>query len=316
MLQQRPFVTLPVTAALTFALGQLLSGCSDDAASGSDSSTGGTSSSSGGSSSGGSSSGGSSSGGSSSGGSSPDDSGERLPDHCNGPCNAFTAADPVLTDTTGHGSVTMYTTEPSQGGACLYGNTGIAYFAAINVSVSPGDGKGQWNDGRICGQCVEVQVRTSTSIQSVVVRIMDRCADANCGIDLGGQAPAQVMLDGFGRYEGVWKFVSCDGHPEVFDGPTALHVKEGSNGYWAAIQVRNPPTAVDAIDWKSGSLSPSSGTLTYSSPQMENYYLVPSEVLRSNADVELTIRFRDGSTRTRTVASAKLGEADTDIALE
>ncbi|MGC4065611.1 MAG: expansin-like protein [Polyangiaceae bacterium] len=210
----------------------------------------------------------------------------------------------------------MYTTEPSQGGACLYGSTAIEYFAAINVNASPGDEKGQWNDGRICGQCAEVRVRTSGSVESVIVRIMDRCADVNCGIDLGGKAPAKVMLDGFGRYEGVWRFVSCDGHPEVFDGPMALHVKEGSNAYWSAVQVRNPPMAVDAIDWRCEPLSPSSGTLAYSSPQMENYYLVPSEILRSDADVELTIRFHDGSTRMLTVASAKLGVADTDIALD
>jgi hypothetical protein len=210
----------------------------------------------------------------------------------------------------------MYTTEASNGGACLYGNTDVEYFAAINVNVSPGDGMGHWKDGRICGQCVEVLVRTSTSIERVVVRIMDRCADANCGIDLGGQAPAKVMLDGFGRYEGLWQLVSCEGHPEVFDGPTSLHVKDGSNEYWAAIQVRNPPMAVDAIDWKSAALSPSAGSLAYASPQMENYYLIPTEVLRANADIDLTIRFRDGGTRSLTLPSAKLGVAEADYPLE
>jgi len=87
----------------------------------------------------------------------------------------------------------MYTTEASNGGACNYGATKVMYFVAVNVNVAPGDGQGQWQGGRNCGQCVEVTALTTQGPQSVVVRIMDKCPDGYCGMDLGGAAAGAVM---------------------------------------------------------------------------------------------------------------------------
>ena len=231
-----------------------------------------------------------------------------LPASCSGACNAAALANPQLTDYGALGNVTMYTTLASDGGACQYGATGVMYFAAINVNLSPNDGQGQWQEGRFCGQCVEVTTLTSQGPKQIVVRIMDRCADEYCGIDLGGAAPADIMADGFGRYEGAWRLVSCIGHPETFDGDPSLFVKEGSNAYWAAVQVRNPDTAVTAIDWQKQDDPSSQGTFEYASPSIENYYLVPEEVLAGNATYLLTVRYADGSTATVSVTSAQLAE--------
>jgi len=113
----------------------------------------------------------------------------------------------------GVGNVTTYSTSPSAGGACQYGTTQVRFFAAISVNLQPGDGQGAWQNGRICGQCAEVLAQTSQGPRTAVVRIMDKCPDGFCGIDLGGDATAAVMADYPGRYAGRWKWVPCTGHP-------------------------------------------------------------------------------------------------------
>lgn len=202
----------------------------------------------------------------------------------------------------------MYTINASDGGACQYGATEVLYFAASNVNLAPNDGKGQWQEGRICGQCVEVTVLTSEGTKSVVVRIMDRCADENCGMDLGGLAPSSVMADGFGRYQGAWRFVSCVGHPETYDGDTSLFVKEGSNAFWSAVQVRNPDMAVTAMDWQEQDDASKSGSFAYASPSIENFYLVPTEVLQGNATYVVTVHYSNGATVKATLTSAQLAQ--------
>jgi cellulase/cellobiase CelA1/aryl-phospho-beta-D-glucosidase BglC (GH1 family) len=233
-----------------------------------------------------------------------DDSG--LPDECSGQCNAATPVYPTLLDDGGLGNVTMYTTAPSDGGACNYGTTDVMSFAAMSVSVLPGDAQGQWQGGKICGQCVEVTALTSQGPKSVVVRIMDKCPDANCGIDLGGAAPAAIMLDGFGRYTGKWRFVPCDGHPEVSDGPPTLDVLQGSNAWWARVHVRNAPTATDTIEWQAAD-GTAHGFLPYAT-NPENAFEVPvDDVLQSGmASVLIMVHYVDGTTATVTVTPAQL----------
>jgi expansin (peptidoglycan-binding protein) len=239
-----------------------------------------------------------------------------LPASCSDACNAATLADPKLTDYGALGNVTMYSTEASNGGACLYGATKVMYFAAINVNLASGDGKGQWQNGTICGQCIEVTILTSDGPKPVVVRIMDKCPDGFCGVDLGGSAPAAVMVDGMGRYEGAWRYVSCAGHPEVFDGSPSLHVKDGANASWSAIQVRNPTMAVSGIEWQKEGDANSKGAFSLASPSIENYYFVPVEVLQAGRTFVLTVRYRDGSTATATLSSGQLAQAEATYPLE
>jgi expansin (peptidoglycan-binding protein) len=239
-----------------------------------------------------------------------------LPAACPGNCNAATPTYPNVSQTSATGNVTMYATQASSGGACLYGDTQVMFYAAINVNVEPGDATGQWQEGRICGQCAKVKTLTTQGLTEVVVRIMDKCADANCGIDLGGDAPNQVMLDGFGRYDGTWEFVSCVGHDELFDGPTALFVKDGSNAYWAAVQVRNPPMAVTAMHWQNQADPSSSGDFGYASPEIENYFLVPVEVLQTDSTFDITVVYGDESTNVISLTSTQLGTANSSYSFE
>lgn len=233
-----------------------------------------------------------------------------LPSQCSGVCNSATPVYPTVTEDSGIGNVTMYTTEASNGGACNYGTTGVMYFAAMSVNVVPGDAKGQWQGGAICGQCVEVTAITSQGPQKVVVRIMDKCPDGDCGIDLGGAAPAEVMLDGFGRYDGSWQFVSCEGHPEVFDGPASLHVLEGSNQWWSRVHVRNGNTAVKTIAWETS--SGNGGTFSRARDPENSYEVPQNDVLQSGASsIRITVTYTDGNTATVTLTPQELGASNT-----
>jgi len=231
-----------------------------------------------------------------------------LPATCPGTCNSATPVYPTLSSDGGLGNVTMYTTEASNGGACNYGTTKVMSFAAMSVNVQPGDGKGQWQGGRICGQCAEVTALTSQGPKTVVVRIMDKCPDGFCGIDLGGSAPGAVMLDGSGRYAGAWRFVSCAGHPEVSDGAPSLTVFNGSNLWWSRVQVRNPPSAIDSIEWQDAANAATHGTFPYAADP-ENTFEVPvSSVLQSAiASFKITVHYVDGSQATVQVSRAQLG---------
>jgi len=229
-------------------------------------------------------------------------------------CDDATPVNPQLTSYGALGNVTMYSTGPSKGGACIYQDTKILYYAAININIAPGDAKGQWKGGTICGQCFEVTVVTKQGYKSVVVRVTDKCPDGSCGMDLGGSAPAAVMVDGIGRYQGAWRAVTCAGHPEVSDGPPSIHVKDGSSSGWAAIQVRNPTMAVAGIDYKdemNGSIAGSMGL----APGIENYYLVPTDALASFSTIDITVRYVDGSMATAAIASSQLGTANSDLPL-
>ena len=236
-------------------------------------------------------------------------------DACSIVCNAVKPSNPTVQPSGGQGNITMYATGPSAGGACNYGTTSVLFYAAVNVNVVLGDGQGQWQGGRICGQCVEVTASTSQGSKSVVVRIMDKCADGNCGIDLGGLAPAAIMADGFGRYDGAWRFVSCAGHSEVSDGSPSLFVSGGSNAWWSRVQVRNPPWRVSSIAWHDPA-GAAHGTLAYASDP-ENTFEVPAEVLQSSAtSLVLTVGFADGTTATAQLSPSELAAANTAYPLE
>lgn len=215
---------------------------------------------------------------------------------CNGACDGATPTDPILSETSGYGDVTTYggvTPAPSGGGACNYGTGGITHYAAIQVHRSPGDNQGQWRGGRACGQCAEVRARTPSGWKSTVVRIVDKCPDAKCGIDLGGAPAKDLMGDKPGRYSGEWRFVSCEGHTGVSDGPPVLVVKEGSNPYWALVQVRNPDARILAIRYRAAGTAGAWAELAWAS-DAENFFKVPAAILQDAAEYDLEVKLPDG----------------------
>ena len=212
-------------------------------------------------------------------------------------CDSYTAADPILVENGGKGSVTTYGSitakETSLGGACNYGQTNIQYYAAIHVNVSPGDDKGPWDGGMACGGCVHVKAKTPDGWKEVTVRITDRCPDADCGVDLGGAPASDIMGIQVGRYYGEWEFVSCEGVEGVWGDSTSIWVKEGASTYWSIIQVRNPKDAVRKIVFNE-----LDGDKTYPLEFVvgtENFWTVPLEILQSEKSYSVVVTYRTGT---------------------
>lgn len=239
---------------------------------------------------------------------------------CAGNCDASPPSVPVLTDSGGWGDVTTYggvgNAKPSSGGACNYGSTGISRFAAIQVNSLPGDLRGQWDGGRVCGQCVKVEARTSQGWKSTIARIVDKCPDNFCGIDLGGEPATDLMGIQAGRYSGRWSFVDCPASIEgLSDGAPSVHVKEGSSAWWSLVQVRNPPNAVSSIVVKgTGGFSDSTWNLAWA-VEAENFFKVPISVLNDSGDVLFEIRYGNGSRSVSVFRGIDLSHADTSLLL-
>jgi len=217
---------------------------------------------------------------------------------CLGHCDAATPTTPVVSDSGGYGDVTTYggvnNSNPSSGGACNYGETGITHYAAIQVNQLPGDLQGQWQGGRICGECVEIKARTADGWKRTVARIVDKCPDGNCGIDLGGAPATDLMGAQAGRYSGSWRFVSCLGETGVSDGAPSLFVKGGSNAWWSLVQVRNPESAIVGIRLRPLGSSGTWDTLAWA-VEAENFFKVPPPILSdSTTTYALEAKTRSG----------------------
>ncbi|HEX2955389.1 MAG TPA: hypothetical protein VHO70_01080 [Chitinispirillaceae bacterium] len=225
---------------------------------------------------------------------------------------------PVFYENGGSGDVTTYgsVSEPefSQGGACNYGSTKIRYYAAINVNQIPGDLKGQWQLGQICGACARVHIRTKEGdIRSTVVRIVDKCPDDNCGIDLGGAPAGEIMKDQPGRYYGEWEWVSCDGVEGVSDGPASLFVKAGSGNWWSLVQARNGSGAVLEIRVRKAGTSEWQ-SLSWAT-EAENFFKLPVELLQDDDDWELEVLWETGTTSSLRLQGKKLAVENTSYSL-
>lgn len=212
-------------------------------------------------------------------------------------CDSYTAADPILVENGGKGSVTTYGSitakETSLGGACNYGQTNIQYYAAIHVNVSPGDDKGPWDGGAACGGCVHVKAKTPDGWKEVTVRITDRCPDANCGVDLGGAPASDIMGIQVGRYYGEWEFVSCEGVEGVWGDSTSIWVKEGASEYWSIIQVRNPKDMVKKI--KIHGVETDDIYMLEMVVGTENFWTVPVDVLKTDLRYRVVVTYRTGT---------------------
>ena len=68
--------------------------------------------------------------------------------------------------------------------------------------------------------------------------------------------------------------------------------------------------SVLGIDWSRQTDATVGGSFDDASASIENYYLVPADVLAANDTFELTVRYRDGSAGSVTLSSAQLGQAE------
>jgi expansin (peptidoglycan-binding protein) len=89
-----------------------------------------------------------------------------------------------------------------------------------------------YNHAAWCGACLQV---TGPSGQTIVVRVVDQCPGCAHGdLDLSPQAFGMLAPLATGRIAITWHEVACS-----VTGPIAFRFKEGTNPYWAAIQLRD-----------------------------------------------------------------------------
>ena len=96
-----------------------------------------------------------------------------------------------------------------------------------------------------CGACAEVTGPSG----AVVVRIVDRCPGCGAGsIDLSQTAFSQVAELSAGRIDVTWKLVDCP-----VDGNLQIHFKDGSSGFWTALQIRRHRSSIATLEARSAS---------------------------------------------------------------
>jgi hypothetical protein len=93
-----------------------------------------------------------------------------------------------------------------------------------------------------------------------------------------------------------------------------LFVFAGSNAFWSRVQVRNPPSAVDSIEWQDAT-GAARGSFPYADDP-ENSFEVPTEVLQSAAaGLQITVRYADGSSATVQLGPGQLAVPNTSYPL-
>lgn len=129
------------------------------------------------------------------------------------------------------GTATYYATV-DDGGHCSFGKTGLILVGAMNYADYAGSAA--------CGACVKVSVPGA----SVQVRITNECPECAPGdIDLSQQAFAKLASLARGRISINWNYVPCSD----ISGPIAYRFKDGSNPYWAALQIRNHVQPISSV---------------------------------------------------------------------
>lgn len=135
------------------------------------------------------------------------------------------------------GEATYYL-EADGSGACLFdpipGDRMVAAISYLN-----------YGNADYCGAYAEIFGPQG----SVVVRIVDMCPDhPGCGpnhLDLSPEAFDRIAPRAWGRVPITWRVIS----PSL-SGPVQVHLKDGSNPWWLAFQVRNHRNPVAKLEYR------------------------------------------------------------------
>jgi|CXWL01.1.fsa_nt_gi expansin (peptidoglycan-binding protein) len=167
-------------------------------------------------------------------------------------------------------------------GACGY-DVGESDFAAINTE--------QWAGSAACGTCIEITGPKGKA----VVRTIDLCPECKRGhLDLSRAAFNKLAEASLGRVNVTWQAVTCP-----VSGNVRLQMKDGSNPYWTAVQVRNSRRPVTTLEVNKG------GTWKTVPRTDYNYFLDESGFGIKAVQVRITAD--NGSHVTGTVPSVQAG---------
>jgi expansin (peptidoglycan-binding protein) len=159
----------------------------------------------------------------------------------------------ILPGQTYSGDGTYYAADGS--GNCSYPAGGDLMVAAMNET----DYEGSYN----CGAYIEATGPKGT----VTVKIVDRCPECQPGdVDFSPQAFAKIADLSAGRVPITWHLVSAP----AGIGTIQFVVKDGSNPWWVAFQVRQHATIVSTLEVQV------SGSWQALERQQYNYFLASS----------------------------------------
>ncbi len=121
----------------------------------------------------------------------------------------------------------------SGGGNCSFPEPySTRYSGALNAA--------QYQGAVLCGACAEVTGERGT----LLVSIEDQCPECKMGdIDLEQEAFPFIADPIKGRVPISWKVVPCP-----VEGPVSFYAKEGTNPYWAEIQIRNHRNPIATLE--------------------------------------------------------------------
>ena len=137
-------------------------------------------------------------------------------------------------DASEHTGEGTYYDATGAGNCSFSAQSGPLYIAALN---DPDYDNAAW-----CGACAEVTGPDGEA--NVTVRIVDRCPECASGdLDLSPDAFAELSELSAGRIDISWRFVPCDV-------PNHLNyvVKDGSNQWWLALQVREHRHPISSLE--------------------------------------------------------------------
>ncbi|MGE5187375.1 MAG: expansin EXLX1 family cellulose-binding protein [Acidobacteriota bacterium] len=142
-----------------------------------------------------------------------------------------------------------------------------------------------------CGACLDVTGPNG----DIVVRVVDQCPGCQHGdLDLSQQAFEMIAPLSAGRVAITWHEVACDE-----TGPVAYRFKEGTNPYWAAIQLRDHRYPISKLEVQQG-------TAWTELPRADYNYFVAASGL---GDGPFVLRVTDARGQQLTDMGIALGDA-------
>ncbi len=137
---------------------------------------------------------------------------------------------------------------PMRSGEATYyaaDGTGACGFAAVAGELLVGAlNFPDWEGSAFCGACAAIDGPSG----SVTVTIVDQCPECASGdLDLSPDAFDRIAARELGRVPITWREVPCD-----VTGNAIWHVKDGSNPYWAAYQLRNHRNRITSLEVRGG----------------------------------------------------------------
>ncbi len=102
-----------------------------------------------------------------------------------------------------------------------------------------------YDGARACGACVFVRGPEGEAL----VRVVDRCPGCEEGhIDLSQEAFERIAPLEAGRVDVTWQQVACE-----TDAPLRLRFRDGTNPWWAAVQVDHHRHAIASLSYRQSS---------------------------------------------------------------